>query len=145
MNSYQALSERHQQEINAFPMKWGFGDEQIAQGMRELGLDPTDTEQVIGIGAGGFIRKSDKQAFINMLKRHRAERESAKAVDVDGTGYIYEMFDYELANHEYVYTQRLDETLGALGMTIEEIYADARLTRGLKDAIRNQKDALDGE
>ena len=44
------------------------------------------------------------------------------------------MFLSELANHEYCITYDLEDTLNALGFTIEEINADKRLLHGLKKA-----------
>lgn len=69
MESYQAMQKRHQQEISAFPIKWAFNNAQFEEGMRALGLEPTQTDEIVGISGGGFIRKSDRQAFWDMLKR----------------------------------------------------------------------------
>ena len=44
------------------------------------------------------------------------------------------MFLCELANHEYNYTEDVEETLDALGYTWEQIMADKRLLHGLKMA-----------
>ena len=49
MNRYEELKNRFQQEINAFPMKWAFSKEQFDRSMQELGLDPADTDKIIGI------------------------------------------------------------------------------------------------
>ena len=47
------------------------------------------------------------------------------------------MFIYELANHEYCITYDLEETLNALGLSVEEINADERLLHGLNKAIED--------
>lgn len=60
--------------------------------------------------------------------------EEAIAADPDGTGFVYEMFLYEMDNHEYGYTGDLEDTLDALGMTIEEIAASEKLMAGLEKA-----------
>ena len=57
MNSYVEMKERHQKEVNEFPMKFAFSDEQFKKAMEELGLTEKDVDKVIGIGAGGFIKK----------------------------------------------------------------------------------------
>lgn len=44
------------------------------------------------------------------------------------------MFLCELSNHEYNYTEDVEETLDALGYTWEQIMADKRLLHGLKMA-----------
>ena len=102
MNRYEELKNRFQQEINAFPMKWAFSKEQFDRSMQELGLDPADTDKIIGIPGGGFIRKSDKKAFIELFSRREKAVEAAIAEDVDGSGFVCDMFRYELANHEYL-------------------------------------------
>lgn len=123
MNRYEELKNRFQQEINAFPMKWAFSKEQFDRSMQELGLDPADTDKIIGIPGGGFIRKSDKKAFIELFSRREKAVEAAIAEDVDGSGFVCDMFRYELANHEYIITYSLEETLDALGYSEEEVAA----------------------
>lgn len=54
--------------------------------------------------------------------------------DKTGDGFIYQMFLCELSNHEYNYTEDVEETLDALGYTWEQIMADKRLLHGLKMA-----------
>ena len=54
--------------------------------------------------------------------------------------YLFSMFNYELANHEYGYTGELDDTLDALGLTIEEINTNPRMVDALKRAIAAQED-----
>ena len=59
-NQYQELRNRQQEEVNAFPMFFAFDQRQFAEGMRRLGLRPSDMNQVYAIaGTGGFYRKSD--------------------------------------------------------------------------------------
>ncbi len=137
MNSYIEMKQRHQAEVNAFPMKFAFTQESLERGMRELGLDPKrDMEKIVAIPGGGFIRESDKQAFLDLFSRHDKERKEAVAADKDGTGYLYHMFRYELANHEYAYTRDVSSTLDALGYTLEEIAKDPALS----DAFLNARE-----
>ena len=139
MNLYNELRDRQQKEYNAFPVAFAFSNEQFDNEMIRLGLKPTDTNKVVSIGYGGFIRKSDLNDYKSMLKRHQMQREKAIAEDKDGLGYIKDMFDYELANHEYGYTYDLEPTLDALGLTIEEINKDKKLMKGLQSALRRYK------
>lgn len=131
MNRYEELKNRFQKEIDAFPMKFAFSQEQFVESMRELGLDSTDTDKIIGIPCGGFIRKSDKQAFIDLFCRKEKAMEAAIAEDVDGSGFVCDMFRYELANHEYIITHSLHETLDALCYSEEEVATDPKLANGL--------------
>lgn len=139
MNKYQELRDRQQKEYNAFPFMWAFNKKQFAEGMEKLGLKETDTDKIYSIGGGGFIRKTDSEALHEMLDRLTAEMEKAIADDPTGEGFIYDMFDYELANHEYGYTGRVSDTLDCLGLTAEQVEADARLSHGLRKAIRHQR------
>lgn len=135
MNAYVEMKQRHQAEVNAFPMKFAFTQESLERGMRELGLDPaTDMEKIVAIPGGGFIRESDKQAFLDLFSRHANERKDAEAADKDGTGYLYHMFRYEMANHEYAYTRDISSTLDDLGLTIAEIVSNDALSNAFLNA-----------
>jgi hypothetical protein len=72
-----------------------------------------------------------------MFERHELERKMARK---HGDDYLFEMFNYELANHEYSYTQDLTDTLEALGLTMEDINADPRMADALKRAIAAQEE-----
>lgn len=45
--TYLELRQRQQHEFNMLPLKFAYSDEQFKKGMKELGLDPTDTDKVI--------------------------------------------------------------------------------------------------
>ena len=60
--------------------------------------------------------------------------------DTTGDGFIYSMFKYELANHEYGYTYDLEDTLRALGLTYEEVQEKPNLKKGLERALEDYKD-----
>lgn len=143
MESYEAMQKRHQQEVNAFPMKWAFNNQQLEQGMRELGLNPSQTNEIVGIGGGGFIRRSDRQAFIDMFKRQNAEQKAALAAQKTGDEYAYQMFLHELGNHEYVITGDLSDTLDACGLSAEQINNDPKLRKALARAIKDYMEATD--
>lgn len=140
METYQELRSKQQQEVNAFPMFFAFSNKQFEEGMRKLGLDPSETSKIYAIpGTGGFYRRSDAPTLHEMIDRH--EREIQKAIEEDptGDGFVFQMFRDELANHEYNYTGDLDETIEALGLTAEEINSSPKLLRGLNKAIKAQK------
>lgn len=143
MESYEAMQKRHQQEVNAFPMKWAFNNRQLEQGMRELGLNPSQTNEIVGIGGGGFIRRSGRQAFIDMFKRQNAEQKAALAAQKTGDEYAYQMFLHELGNHEYVITGDLSDTLDACGLSAEQINNDPKLRKALARAIKDYMEAAD--
>lgn len=136
MNKYTELKNKQEKEVHAFPLSAAFNKEQFAEMMHKWGLTESDTDKIYSIGGGCYIRKSDHKTFHEMLDRHEKEREAAIATDTTGDGYIYDMFYTELANHEYCITYELDDTLYALGLSVNKINADKRLLHGLEKAIR---------
>lgn len=138
--TYKELKDRQQAEINAFPFMFAFSNEQFIKGMERLGLKPTDTDKIYSIGGGGYVRKSDYAELEAMTQRHRQEIRDAIAADTTGDGFIYDMFYYELANHEYIISGSITETLDALELTIDEINESKTLLHGLKKAIDAQNE-----
>ena len=134
-NRYVEMTKRQMDEYNKFPMMFAFNDEQFSEGMAKLGLTSEDTDKVVSFGHGGYIRKSDSEAFAEMVRRQRKEMRDNVQNDTTGEGFIYEMFYYELANHEYAYTRDAESTLEALGLTYEDIHENENLKHGLKLAI----------
>ncbi|MGC6586158.1 DUF7659 family protein [Paenibacillus sp. Dod16] len=136
MNLYKELKSKHQKEVSEFPMAFAFSNQQFKEGMEKLGLTESDMDKVCSIGAGGFIRKQDSEALKDMRIRHSRELQEAIDNDQTGEGFIFDMFKYELANHEYSYTRDVESTLDALGFTAEEINANEKLRHGLAKAIQ---------
>lgn len=134
MNRYANLKQRQQQEFGAFPIQFAFSNQQFAEGMAALGLEPTDTDKIYKAPGGGFYRREDSPRLKEMMDRFDRELQEAIAGDQSGDGFIYEMFLYELDNHEYGYTGDLSETLDALDYTLKAIKADPRLSHGLERA-----------
>lgn len=129
MNKYMELKNKIQKEVDEFPMGFAFSNEQFEKMKEELGVK--EDSELLSIGAGGFIRKTDKDAF-NELFNNKAKRiDEAIAEDKTGEGFIKDMFLYELANHEYCITYDLEDTLYALDLTYDEVMNDERLLRGL--------------
>ena len=136
METYQEMKLRHQTEVNAFPIHFAFGDDQIRRKFAGLGLDPEfDADKITVIpGTGGFMLNKDVPARREMCERHYRELQEAISADKDGTGFIYQMFRYELTNYEFGYTGEADDALAALGYTEEQIEANAALKRGFEQA-----------
>ena len=144
ISKYDEIKEKHQKIVNEFPMKFAFSDEQFNRGMRELGLNPKDTDKVISIGSGGFIRKEDAKKFGDMWDTLRKEHNDLINEDKTGEGYIKDMFVSELLNHEYGYTYDLNDTLDALELKIEDIIKNPILKHGLelarKEVLQKEED-----
>ena len=101
--------------------------------MKKIKLNEGD--KILSIGAGGYIKKCDRQKFIQMIHNHDKELKESIKSDLTGEGFIKDMFLYELANHEYCLTNDLTETLEVLGLTNEEINNSKSLKNGLNKAI----------
>jgi len=136
MNAYQEMKDRQQKEFDAFPIAAAFSNQQFESMMEKWGLTVNDTDKICSIGGGCYIRKADKDALIALINKTATEQKNAIAADTTGDGFIFDMFVYELANHEYCITYDLEDTLDALGLTPEEVNADELLKHGLNKAIK---------
>lgn len=137
MNAYEQLRQKQQEEFNAFPIHFAFGQEQIDRKIKELKLskDPKKrAEQIVPIGAGGFVLKKDFPAFAEMCKRHSRQRIEAMAEGEKGGTYLYDMFRTELVNHEYGYTVDVSDTLESLGLTEKDLTEKPALKEALDRA-----------
>lgn len=135
MNRYADLKQRQQEEFAAFPMQFAFSDKQFAEAMAALGLEPTDTDKIYKAPGGGIYRREDGPRLKSMMDRFDRELQEAIANDQTGDGFVYEMFLYELDNHEYGYTMDTSDALCALGYTAEEVLGDPRLKHGIEKAV----------
>ncbi len=133
---YSELRAKQQQEVNDFPFFFAFNNEQFVKGMAMFGLTPEDTDKIYKLGStGGFYLRTDAERLREMFDRHEREMQEAVDADTTGEGFIYQMFLSELANHEYTYTNDLEDTFNALDLTPEIVNSNAALLRGLKKAI----------
>ena len=134
-DAYTALESKHSKEVNEFPMAFAFDMKQFEEGMRELGLDPSDTDKVCRFDGGGFVRRSDADRFREMFARHAKERKEAIDGDPTGDGYIYGMFYCQLNNHEYTYTYDPEDTLDSLKLSWDDVNEAPKLLHGLNTAM----------
>jgi hypothetical protein len=139
-NLYKELKNNHQNEVNSFPIFFAFSEDQFEEGMKTLRLKPYEKELICSVGMGGFILKADVEDYNNMFSRQDEEMKLSINDYETGENFIFDMFNYELSNHEYTYTYEIDDTISALGFTIEEIEADERLLRGLNRACNYQRE-----
>lgn len=136
---YNEMKERHQKLIDELPLKFAFSDEQFEKAMIELGLTKEDTDKVVGIGGGGFCLPETADKLIEYYKQF--EKEEAKAFKDDD--FLRSAFEYELANHEYIITYELEDTLRALNISKEEYNKNERYKKIMKEAIKNYEKELE--
>ena len=134
MNAYTELRNRHQERVNALPIMWAFSMDQFRKEMERMGV--TDKSEIVSIGNGGYMRKEEAPLLDKTFEAIDAEMKAAIEADTDGTGFIKDMFLYELANHEYCITYDLEPTLDACGLTEAEVLNNTRLLNGLKLATK---------
>jgi hypothetical protein len=108
--TYNEFKTQIQSEFNDFPIAYAFSDKQLKEGLEELGVK--DTSEVSGVGSGGFIRKSDKQSFIDLCTKHSDRTEEFLSKDEN----LKSALVYELGNHEYCITGNPQEAFEALGI-----------------------------
>lgn len=140
MNKYTILRDKQEAETNNFNFMFAFSNEQFKKGMKEkfnLTTDEKDLKKIIDIGGGGFILKTDSKALDDMFKKQENERNEQIAADTTGEGYIYDMFRYELSNHEYCITQNISDALSALGISVKTVTTDQRMLKAMRKACND--------
>lgn len=136
-NLYLEIKERQKKEVDNLPLYFAFGDRQLKERADELGFASVDDmiKNIVGIGAGGFVKKEDFNSVIDTFKRHDEEMKEA----LKDNYILQQALEYELANHEYIITYDIDDTLRSLGITREQYENDDRLKNIMKLAISNYK------
>ena len=139
MEKYVEMKERHQKMVDSLPLKFAFSDEQFEKAMQELGLTKNDTDKIVGIGAGGFCLPETAEKLVEYYKQF--DKEEQKAFKNDE--FLQSAFEYELANHEYIITYDLFDTLRSLNITEEEYQKNERYQDIMKKAIKNYKEDME--
>ena len=131
MREYTELRNRHQKRVNDFLSKYAFfafDQEQFHEGLDRLQIRKDDAVQFC---PGGYMIRSRLPEYIKLAEDLRKERDlAAKEPE-----FAFDMFRYELANHEYSYTGSSEDAIDALGYTFDEIRADPVLKEALNKAI----------
>mgnify|MGYP003463849408 len=128
-NEYVNLIRKQEKEFNDFPMFFAYNEKQYEEGKQTL--EVIEDKELCSIGYGGYIRKKDLQSFNSMVEKHEIELKQSIENDKTGEGFIYDMFLYELENHEYFITHEIDDTLDALSLTLDDVINSSTLKRGL--------------
>lgn len=113
---YQELKQNHKNLINAFPMFFAFSKDQFNDALQLKGLNQSE---IISIGSGGFIKKSDSEQFDALLNQMNTEMDQ----NLQNDDFLMDAFLYELGNHEYGITYDTDDTLNSLGLDAEKLTA----------------------
>ena len=130
--NYVEHKKQASKDIDGLDILFAFSGEQLSSGLKKLGVS---SDELIPVSCGGYIRKSDKQKYIDTFEGIQDRFRKLIENDKEGDGFIKSMFRYELANHEYGYTYELEDTLDALDFTYEDILANSALENGLSKAL----------
>lgn len=134
METYEEIKKRHYKEVNDLPLGAAFSDKQFEEMMSRWGLTANDCDKIYNIGSGMYVRKTDYEDMVAMFDRHEKEIQDAINADKTGDEFIYGMFYYELCNHEYCITYDYEDTLNALGITVEQLNDSPVMLKALKKA-----------
>lgn len=105
--NYIKLKEKQENEFNDFTAKFmffAFSDEQLKEGLEKIGATVKD---IYSCGAGGFVLKSKSKELHGLMGKFSKQLEEC----MKDEEFAYDAFRYELANHEYVYSQSDREVL----------------------------------
>lgn len=136
--TYEEMKNKHQEEYDTFAKDKIFyiftsSKEEFEKKLKEYGLN---REDICSIGFGGFVKKEYKEKLKSLIRRHKTEKQNAIEQDKDGSGFIKSMFEYELYNHEFLYTRDINDTLDDMGYSIKQIKSNPALKNGLDLAIK---------
>lgn len=138
---YEELKAKQRKEADALPIYFAFGQRQFDELMQKLGFDNEEEfkKNVFTIGAGSIILNKDKEKVLDTFLKN--EKEMEKAFENDD--FLLSAFEYELANHEYIITYDISDTLRALGISLKEYQENERYKKIMAQAITNYKKAME--
>lgn len=133
MITYYDLKNKQQKLYNDFSSNniywiFAFSQKEFEQELERLNLKK---DELVSIGAGGFMKKSAVEEYQKVLQQMEDITEKIKKDD----DLLRDGLRYELANHEYIITYNAAPALDVFGLTYEDIQKDERLKRILKEAI----------
>lgn len=131
--TYTDWEKSWQDRYDKFPKEFAFSKEQLKEGLKRLGVESTN--DVISIGCGGFIRKTDVERYKKLNKEHKKDKENMMKNDK----FVVDIFLTELANYEYGYTMDWTDALFASGISLKEFKANSRYQKLLAEAIKEYK------
>lgn len=94
--NYREYKEQRQKEFNALPIHFAFSTDRFREEMEAMGLTEGDTDQIIAVGGGGFMKKEDEHLLDEFL-----ESDHLKDLMEEDPKFAEDAFYYEMANHEY--------------------------------------------
>lgn len=132
--TYLDITNRHQKEVNDFPIAFAFSEEQFEEALEKLGAKKEECVTIFG--SGDIVRKTDAKRFTDMLKRHTKEIQEA----MKDEEFAEEAFLYEMDNHEYAINLSGDEdVLDCFGLTEKSLIEKGLTTAYMRARKRHMK------
>lgn len=139
VNQYVEMKQRHKSERNSIAYIIAIGKEALDEELADFGWNEQDVRPVYDPNLLGlYVHKDEHSNFQEMINRHSIEYEQNIANDLTGERFIYDMWNCELANHEYVVTGDFAPALEALGFEISDLHNNPALANGLQLASTHQ-------
>lgn len=137
---YEEMENRHREELDRLPIQWAFGKEQLEEALKVLGVEPGKASDIklVRIPGGGICTEETSNELTATLRRQVEEQQALINADTTGQGFIFDMFDYQLANHEFCITGDFVPAIEACGLSPEDVEKSPELRHGLKMAINVQ-------
>lgn len=132
MEKYRDMTNRHQAEVNALPIYFAFSEKQFKDMLLRMGVRNPKTELYRSAG-GGFYRKADAKLVRSTFARVAKELRDALTTSYE---FAVDAFRFELANHEFCITYDPEDTIDALGLTMEDFGMYPMLVDALAEAKR---------
>ena len=135
INRYSQMEKAHKQEMDDFAEEhvfFAFDHNDLEEGCRRWGIPTSEAStQLVSIGAGGYIRRTDFPLWLQLLARQSKEVRSAMDDDKTGEGFIFEgMLNELVGQHDWGYADE-DEVLehSDLKITPDMMRNDPRMKR----------------
>lgn len=127
MSKYKKMKEQQQERFRSFPLVCDYSEAMFEWGMKRLGLEPGDVDQLEQVMTNGFCRKSDVAAFYRMMGDFQAQLYR----NMENKDFAVDAFCCELQNHKH----DLHKALGALALSKEDVKNNPMLKAALQEAI----------
>jgi len=112
--NYQTLKAQHQTVVNDFPMEFAFSEKQLVEALEKL---ECTKDEVYSGGSGMIYRKTDSKKLAAMFDSLNDSMETWLKDDK----FFMSAISYEIANHEYGYTYEIQDSLDALGLSVDDL------------------------
>lgn len=129
---YYNFKQENSKKFEAFPMAFAYNKQQFEEAKIKLGVK--DSSELYSIWGNGLIRKTDSEAFNKLVDDIYKSHTEFLAIPEN----LKDAMVYELENHEFCYTGEVEDTLEALGLSLDTITEEQKNI--LKEAIKTVRE-----